>query len=71
MIENPKHLLRNNSSDWWRNLSTESKNFYKDNLFKGYKFITMGNIDSAYLYVSNDKKFFGEEGTRFCTIAFN
>ena len=68
---NSKHLLRNNSSDWWRNLSTEKKNFYKDDLFKNYKFITMLNIDSAYELVHTIEKYYGKEEVAWRVVAFS
>jgi hypothetical protein len=68
---NTNYLLRNNSSDWWRNLSTEKKNFYKDNLFKNYKFITMLNIDSAYELVHTIEKYYGKEEVAWRVVAFS
>jgi hypothetical protein len=68
---NSKYLLRNKSSDWWRNLSTEKKNFYKDNLFKNYKFITMLNIDSAYELVHTIEKYYGKQEVAWRVVAFS
>ena len=68
---NTNYLLRNKSSDLWRNLSTEKKNFYKDNLFKNYKFITMLNIDSAYELVHTIEKYYGKEEVAWRVVAFS
>lgn len=68
---NSKYLLRNNSSNWWRNLSTEEQNFYKDNLFKSYHFITMVNIDSAYELVHTIEKYYGKEEVAWRVVGFS
>jgi hypothetical protein len=68
---NTNYLLRNKSSDWWRNLSTEKRNFYKDNLFKNYKFITMLNIDKAYELVHTIEKYYGKEEVAWRVVAFS
>ena len=43
-----KHILRNNSSDWWRNLSRVQKESNKLIYKKDYKFITYKDIDEMY-----------------------
>lgn len=68
---NSKYLLRNNSSNWWRNLSTESKNFYKDNLFKSYNFITMVDIDVAYDLVHTIEKYYGKEEVAWRVVGYS
>ena len=68
---NSKYLLRNNSSNWWRNLSTEEQNFYKDNLFKSYHFITMLDIDIAYKLVHNIEKYYGKEEVAWRVVGFS
>ena len=45
---NTNYLLRNKSSDWWRNLSTEEKESNKRIFKKDYKFITYKDIDEMY-----------------------
>ena len=66
-----KHILRNNSSDWWIGLSTEEQNFYKDNLFENYKFITMVNIVSAYELVHTIEKYYGKEEVAWRVVGFS
>ena len=66
-----KHILRNNASDWWLSLSTEAKNFYKDNLFKSYHFITMVNIDSAYELVHTIEKYYGKEEVEWRVVGYS
>ena len=68
---NSKYLLRNNSSNWWRNLSTEEQNFYKDNLFKSYHFITMLDIDIAYKLVHNIEKYYGKEEVEWRVVGYS
>jgi len=45
---NTNYLLRNNSSDWWRNLSTEEKESNKSIFKKDNRFITYKDIDEMY-----------------------
>jgi hypothetical protein len=45
---NTNYLLRNKSSDWWRNLSTEEKESNKRIFFKDNRFITYKDIDVMY-----------------------
>lgn len=67
---NPQHQLRDNAAHWWLNLDKENKELYRTNLFKGCKFITMSNIDNAYMLCKGIETYFGKEEVSWRVIAF-